>query len=125
MGGTAGVVNAGVLTAQDSLGYAMSVEGVATTIAGMESVEVLRQNLAVARGFQPQSATQMQALRDRCREYAADDRFELYKVSLKYDNPMTRMPHGFPIDGAQREIKDMLNGEPTLPGFDPAIGNRG
>jgi hypothetical protein len=26
---------------------------------------------------------------------AADGRFELYKVSLKYDNPEARMAHGF------------------------------
>jgi hypothetical protein len=39
---------------------------------------------------------------------AADGRYEPYKVSLRYDNPMTRLPHGFPIDQTQREVKEML-----------------
>src|SRR5207247_1552379 len=29
-------------------------------------------------------------------------------VSLRYDNPVTRLPHGFPIDPTQREVKAML-----------------
>jgi len=29
-------------------------------------------------------------------------------VSLRYDNPVTRLPHGFPVDPTQREVKDML-----------------
>jgi hypothetical protein len=39
---------------------------------------------------------------------AADGRFELYKVSLKYDNPETRLAHGFPIDPQQMEVKEMI-----------------
>ncbi len=41
------------LTPQQALRYAMSIPGVTTTITGMESLDVLRQNLAIARGFQP------------------------------------------------------------------------
>jgi uncharacterized protein len=115
MGGTADVVKEGVLTAEDCLRYAMSLP-VTTTISGIDSLAVLKQNLAVARGFQPLGAGEMQKLRDRCATYAADGRFELYKVSLKYDNPMTRLPHGFPFDKKQREIDDVLEGGSFVPG---------
>jgi uncharacterized protein len=108
MGGTADVVRHGILTAEEALRYAMSLP-VATTIAGMDSANVLHQNLRIARGFQPLTAAQMQALRERCARVAADGRFELYKMSLKYDNPVTRMPHGFPIDKTQREVKEMFD----------------
>jgi hypothetical protein len=50
----------------------------------------------------------MQSLRDRCRKYAADGRFELYKLSLKYDNPEARLTHRFPVDMQQVEVREML-----------------
>ena len=58
---------------------------VATTISGIDSMRVLRQNLAVARGFQPMSARQMAALRKRVAEQAADGRFELYKTTAMHE----------------------------------------
>jgi hypothetical protein len=51
---------------------------------------------------------EMQALRDRCRQYAADGRFEMYKVSLKFDNPEARWVHDYPLDTAQVEVKDII-----------------
>jgi hypothetical protein len=75
----------------------------------MESMERLNQNVAIARGFKPLDAKAMQALRDKCRAPAADGRFELYKVSLKYDNPEARRAHDFPIDAQQMEVKEQLD----------------
>jgi hypothetical protein len=107
MGGTAWAVKAGVVKPEEMLRYAMSLP-VATTIAGTDSLDVLHQNLGVARGFQPMTASEMEALRARTAATAADGRFEPYKVSLRYDNPMTRLPHGFPFDSTQREVTEML-----------------
>ena len=92
IGGHGDAVKKGVLTAEESLRYAMSLP-VATTITGMEKLDILRQNLRVAQQFQPMPASEMRALEGRCRQYAADGRFELYKVSLKFDNPEARLPH--------------------------------
>ena len=108
MGGTAWAIKAGVVQAEELLRYAMSLP-VATTICGMDSLDVLQQNLRVVRSFTPMTPSEMEALRNRCAATAADGRFEPYKVSLRYDNPMTRMPHGFPIDHTQREVTDMLS----------------
>jgi hypothetical protein len=63
----------------------------------------------VARNFKPMSQEEMQTLRDRCAGAAADGRFESYKVSLRFDNPVTRLTHGFPIDPSQKEVKQMLH----------------
>jgi uncharacterized protein len=106
--GTGAAIKKGVVTAEESLRYAMSLPGVTTTITGMESLEVLRQNLKIAQGFQPFTDAEMNALRARCREEAADGHFEVYKVSLKFDNPEARMAHGFPIDMQQKEVKEMV-----------------
>jgi aryl-alcohol dehydrogenase-like predicted oxidoreductase len=100
-------VNHGVLTAQEALRYAMSLP-VTTTITGMDTPEVLEQNLAVAQGFQPMSQQEMQGLRDRVKDQAADVRFEMYKLSLKFDNPEARLAHQFPLDMQAVEVKEML-----------------
>jgi aryl-alcohol dehydrogenase-like predicted oxidoreductase len=107
MAGTAGAVKSGLVSAEEMLRYAMSLP-VATTIAGMDSLDVLRQNLRVARGFKPMTPSEMQALRDRCRAAAGDGRYEPYKLSLKFDNPQARWAHGFPLDSTQKEVQEML-----------------
>jgi aryl-alcohol dehydrogenase-like predicted oxidoreductase len=107
MGGTASAVKSGLVKAEEMLRYAMSLP-VATTIAGMDSLEVLRQNLRVARGFTPMTAEEMQALRDRCAKEAGDGRYEPYKLSLKFDNPQARWAHGFPLDPTQKEVQEMM-----------------
>ena len=89
-------------------GQAVLKMPVVYTVPGMDSVEVLRQNIRVARSFTPMTDDEMAALCARCAAAAADGRYEPYKVSLRYDNPITRLPHGFPIDSTQREIRDML-----------------
>ena len=100
-------VQKGVLTGEEALRYAMSLP-VTTTITGIDKPEALQQALKVAHGFEPLQPSAMQALRDRCRSYAADGRFELYKLSLRFDNPEARLAHGFPLDLQQVEVREML-----------------
>jgi hypothetical protein len=71
---------------------------VATTISGIDSVRVLRQNLRVAQGFTPMSARRMSALRRRVRKEAADGRFELYKVTALHEGKVGRAQHGLPSE---------------------------
>jgi aryl-alcohol dehydrogenase-like predicted oxidoreductase len=102
LGGEGDVVKKKVMTAQEALAYAMSLP-VATTVSGIDSMRVLRQNLGVARGFKPLGTRQMQALRTRVVEPASDGRFELYKTTAKHEANEGRKQHGFP---PQEEIKD-------------------
>ncbi len=44
---------------------------------------------------------------------AADGRFELYKVSLKYDNPEARRAHDSPVNAQQMEVLDYATGKAT------------
>jgi len=73
-------------------------------------MDILEQNLKVAQNFTPLSPQQMQALRDRAKNFAGDGRFELYKVSLKFDNPEARLAHDFPLDMKQVEVEQMVKG---------------
>src|SRR5262249_33429017 len=107
MSGTAAAVKKGVVTAEEALRYAMSLP-VATTISGMDSVEVLRKNLQVAQNFKPMTDKEMDDLRKRCAKDAGDGHFEVYKTSLRFDNPEARKPHGFPLDPKQKEVEEMF-----------------
>jgi len=95
MGGSGEIVSHGAATPSDALRYAMSLP-VATTISGMDSLGVLEQNLAIAKGFQPMKPEEMQALRERVRVFAADGRYELFKTTKKYDGAVGRQQHHFP-----------------------------
>ena len=103
-----GLLGLGVLTPEEALRYAMSLPGVTTTITGMEKLEVLHQNLQIAQNFKPMTPQEMDAVRQKCSEYAADGRYEHYKVSLQFDNPEARWAHGFPIDDQQKEVKEIM-----------------
>jgi aryl-alcohol dehydrogenase-like predicted oxidoreductase len=107
IGGHGEPVQKGVFTAEELLQYAMSLP-VATTIAGVSEMPILEQNLGIAQGFTPLSASEMQALRERAKPYAADGHFELYKTSIKFDNPEARIAHEFPLDMEQVEVKQMV-----------------
>jgi aryl-alcohol dehydrogenase-like predicted oxidoreductase len=95
LGGDGQPILHGVVGAEEALRYAMSLP-VATTISGIDSLAVLRQNLTIARGFKPMTPGEMQALRQRCASFAADGHLELYKSTKKYDGAAGREQHGYP-----------------------------
>ncbi len=95
LGGSGEIVGKGAIQVDQALRYAMSLP-VAVTISGINTPEVLHQNLRIARGFEPLPAAEMQALRERCRGDASDGRYELFKTSKKYDGDVGREQHGFP-----------------------------
>ena len=97
MSGSGEMIRKGAITPQNALRYAMSLP-VAVTISGMDSLDVLRQNLAIARGFLPMTEAEMHDLREQCRMYAADGRVELFKKTVKYDGKVGRQQHGYPSE---------------------------
>ncbi len=107
IGGHGEPVQKGIFTAEELLRYAMSLP-VTTTITGIEKMEILQQNLKIAQGFKPLSPDEMQKLCDRAKPYAGDGRFELYKTSIKFDNPEARIAHDFPFDLQQIEVRQMV-----------------
>lgn len=98
LNGTAEAVKRRIVTAEEALRYALSLP-VATIVSGMDSLKMLRRNLAIARRFRPMSRPEMAAFRRRCAPHAVDGRFELYKVSLRFDGEEGRHQHGYPPEG--------------------------
>jgi uncharacterized protein len=95
LGGSGELVRHGAVTPEQGLRYAMSLP-VATTISGVDTMQVLDQNLRVAINFQPLDEKAMQSLRDQCRFVALDGRNELFKMTTKYDGKVGREQHHFP-----------------------------
>jgi uncharacterized protein len=95
LGGSGEMVVHGVLTPEEGLRYAMSLP-VATTISGMDSLDVLEQNLEIAANFKPMSEAERKALEERCLQWSADGRYELFKTTVKYDGDVGREQHQFP-----------------------------
>ncbi|HXW05730.1 MAG TPA: aldo/keto reductase [Vicinamibacterales bacterium] len=95
LGGDARAVVARAVKADEALAYALSLP-VATVVSGIDSMKILKQNLSVARGFKPMTQQARRALRTRLARFAADGRFELYKISAAFEGVETRRVHGLP-----------------------------
>lgn len=95
--GSGNAVRKKVVKVEDALRYAMSLP-VATTISGIDSLRVLKQNLRIASDFTPFTPDQMERLRHRLVPVASDGRFELYKTTAQHDGDEGRAQHGFPTE---------------------------
>jgi len=98
LGGDGRAVARKVISAQEALAYALSLP-VATVVSGIDTMDVLEQNVSVAAGFRPMSQRARQALARRVAPQAADGRFELYKISMAFDGVEARRVHGLPPPG--------------------------
>jgi predicted aldo/keto reductase-like oxidoreductase len=98
LGGDGRAVKKKAARVEDALRYAMSLP-VCTTISGIDSTKVLRQNLKIVRGFSAMSAREQQQYEASVREHALDGRFELYKTTAEHEGDVGRSQHGFPLQG--------------------------
>jgi len=95
LGGDGRAVKKKVARVEEALRYAMSLP-VCTTVSGIDSLRVLRQNLKIAQGFSPMSARERAAYERSLTSLALDGRFELYKSSAEHEGEVGRKQHGFP-----------------------------
>lgn len=80
MGGTPGVIpKTGVVTPAECLRYSMSLP-VSTVCSGMDSMEVLKANLEVAKAFRPYSEGEREAVLAKTAAEASDGAHEVYKT---------------------------------------------
>jgi aryl-alcohol dehydrogenase-like predicted oxidoreductase len=100
LGGDGRVIKKKAAAVEDALRYAMSLP-VCTTVSGIDSLKVLRQNLKIARDFSPMDVEARQRYERSLALYAHDGRFELYKTSAEHEGEVGRKQHGFP---SQEEI---------------------
>ncbi|MGE5707606.1 MAG: aldo/keto reductase, partial [Bacteroidota bacterium] len=78
---------------RDCLRYTLSLP-VSVLISGIDSLEVLQENLAVVRDFKPMDEEEKASIRLRSAPFARDGRYEEYKTADSYDGDPGRRAHG-------------------------------
>ena len=95
-GGGNGIAAQAGLTSSEAYRFALS-QPIASQVVGMTTLEQLRDNVALARGFKPLSTAEQAALADRVKPFATDGRFEQFKSTQNFDGPVHRRQHGFSV----------------------------
>lgn len=78
------ILKSKAVTPVECLHYAMSL-GVSTVIAGIDSMDILRQDLEAVRTFRPLEPEQMAALLRRTAAAASEGQFEPFKTTDRFD----------------------------------------
>lgn len=85
------LLKSGVVTPTECLHYALNLPA-ATVITGIDSMEILEQDLEAVRTFQPLSAERLNELRAKAAPKAVTGQFEPFKTSALFDATATH-PH--------------------------------
>jgi aryl-alcohol dehydrogenase-like predicted oxidoreductase len=94
LGGTGVIVTQAGIPVADALRYVLSLP-IASLVSGIDSENVLDQNLKIVREFKPMTAEERAAIENKTLAMAGDGRFELFKSSKMFDGPVHRKQHGF------------------------------
>lgn len=91
--GNAEPIKQGIVKPEEAIRYVLSLP-IASLVSGIDSPQVLKQNLDIARRFTPMTVAEMDGLRARVAMFAMDGRYELFKSTNRYDGPIGRQQHG-------------------------------
>jgi len=89
----------GGVSAQDCIRFALT-QPVSTLVVGIQSMEDLKQDVAIARNFKAMPESEKITLLSRIREEGSDGRHELFKSTKAFDGPHHRRQHGFDLSVA-------------------------
>jgi aryl-alcohol dehydrogenase-like predicted oxidoreductase len=87
------IVKAGIARPEECWRY-VSALPVTTIVSGMQSLDLLRANLKLARTLQPMSSEEKQTILARTREAALTGNHERFKTSRAFDGPVGRKLYG-------------------------------
>jgi len=85
------------VTPQEALNYVLNLP-IASLVSGIDSMEVLEQNVAVARDFKPLTEAEVADILSRTAEAAKDGQFEPFKSKGDYEGNEGRAAHGQPFN---------------------------
>jgi predicted aldo/keto reductase-like oxidoreductase len=94
LGGNGSIVTKAGIPVQDAIRYVLSLP-ITSLVSGIDSEQVLDQNLKIVREFTPLNDAERQAIEQRTLPLAGDGRYELFKSSKLFDGPVHRKQHGF------------------------------
>jgi predicted aldo/keto reductase-like oxidoreductase len=82
-----------ICSVAEAITYALS-QPIASLVVGIDSMDVLKQDVAIAREFQPMDKAAMARLVNRVKEMATDGRHERFKSTQHFDGPYHQKQHG-------------------------------
>ena len=97
-GGQGQLVQKNVCTAEEAIRFALS-RPVAAVVSGIDSMDVLKRNVAIARNYKPFDPGELQALLAKVKPEAGDGRHERFKSTQVFDGPYHRKQHDLDIGG--------------------------
>ncbi len=99
LGGNGSIVTKAGVPVEDAIQYVLNLP-ITTLVSGIDSEEILDQNLRIVRSFQPLPDDRRKAIEERTLALAGDGRFELFKSSKAFDGPVHRKQHGFDVQAS-------------------------
>ncbi|MFN7936685.1 MAG: aldo/keto reductase [Bryobacteraceae bacterium] len=85
------------MTAEECYRYCLSLP-ITVQVVGINSMEHLKADIALARNFQPMTSQAKQQLLAKVKDVAGDGRHELFKSTKNFDGPHHRRQHDFAVD---------------------------
>jgi uncharacterized protein len=85
-------VTAKVCTPEEAITFSLS-QPIASLVVGIDSMEILQQDLKIARAFKPLGSDEQQRLVARVRDLAGDGRHERFKSTQFFDGPYHQKQH--------------------------------
>jgi predicted aldo/keto reductase-like oxidoreductase len=82
-----------VCTVEEAIRYSLS-QPIASLVVGIDSMKVLEQDLAIARGFQPMTEAELARVTEKVKPVAGDGRHERFKSTQFFDSPYHQEQHG-------------------------------
>ncbi len=94
LGGRGGIVSKAGVPVDQALNYVFSLP-ISTLVSGIDSEQILDQNLKIVREHKPMTLNERKGLEARYLKVAGDGRHELFKSSKVFDGPHHQKQHGF------------------------------
>jgi predicted aldo/keto reductase-like oxidoreductase len=91
-GGNGNLVLKGVCSAEEAIRYSLS-QPIASLVIGIDSMDVLKKNIAIARNFKPLEGAELETLLAKVKPVAGDGRYEQFKSTQVFDGPYHRKQH--------------------------------
>jgi predicted aldo/keto reductase-like oxidoreductase len=82
-----------ICSVEEAITYSLSQE-IASLVVGIDSMDVLEQDLKIARGFKKMADEEMKKLLARVKDVAGDGRHERFKSTQLFDGPYHQKQHG-------------------------------
>ena len=82
-----------ICTVDEALRFALG-QAISALVTGIDSMEVLKQNVAIARSFKPLEEKERKELLAKVKPYAGDGRHERFKSTQLFDGVYHRKQHG-------------------------------